>query len=335
MASESFIDDITVSTIKITNTSEFSGILDLSSQTVPQITLDSGEFLSYNKSTNILSLTGGAIEASTLKNTTDTVDISASGAPVSGDILTATSSTTAVWQAPVSASNLTTATGLVNISGSTAPSVGQVLIATSSTVATWQDQTFSDTTFLASAGSRTVPSYSFTGDTDTGFYSNGLGEVNVTSDGTEILSISSLGLVVPVEKQLQVGNLTINMDSAFVAVGSTSIGTSTVRENFNSTGITTVDMTGLILNGMNIIGLTYKWDTAPAGPTTFSLGTIADPTKWFNGATVATGAKSRTGGAFEYFNADTTVRLTFNTATTGTASPSFRLGIFTMRINTP
>ena len=333
---ESFVNDINASTLKVRNFSEFSGILDLSSQTVPQITLDSGEYISYDKSTNILSLSGGAaIETGVLKTSTGVVDISTNGLPpATGYLLTATSAITAEWQDSV-ANSLVTSSESVNISSSTAPSVGQVLTAENSTTASWQDEFSSGLTLLASAGSRTVPSYSFTGDTDTGIYSGGLGEVNATSDGTEILLIYSLGLYVPPESGIYIGNFNINMDSAFTTVGSVSIGTSIAEENFDSTGITTVDMTGLILTGMSITSLTYIFDNAPAGPATFSLGTIADPTKWFNGATVGTGQTGRIGGAFEYFNADTTVRLTFNTATTGTANPGFKLGIFTMRINTP
>ena len=56
-ASDSFIIDIEATTLKVKGTSEFDGAIDLSGQTVPQIIFDTGEYLSYNKTTNVLTFT--------------------------------------------------------------------------------------------------------------------------------------------------------------------------------------------------------------------------------------------------------------------------------------
>lgn len=66
------------------------------------------------------------------------VDVSAASVPSTGQILTATSPSTATWQAPAAALGLKTATTTVAVDSATAPTTGQVLTATSSTAATWQ-----------------------------------------------------------------------------------------------------------------------------------------------------------------------------------------------------
>jgi hypothetical protein len=76
------------------------------------------------------------VMAKSLKSATTTIDVSAATAPLTGQVLTATSSTTATWQSPSSSSLNTVAVSV------TAPSTGQVLTATDSTNAVWQDITY-------------------------------------------------------------------------------------------------------------------------------------------------------------------------------------------------
>ncbi len=53
------------------------------------------------------------------------------------------------------------------------------------------------TSVLASAGTSSTPSISFSGDTDTGFYSQAANTVGVSAGGANIFNISSLGIVSP------------------------------------------------------------------------------------------------------------------------------------------
>jgi hypothetical protein len=79
--------------------------------------------------------------ASGIRTATNVVSVSAATAPTTGQILKATSATTATWQTVSGsgpATDLQTATTVVSISTAAAPTAGQVLKATSSTAATWQ-----------------------------------------------------------------------------------------------------------------------------------------------------------------------------------------------------
>ena len=84
---------------------------------------------------------GTATTAASLATTTNPVNVAAATAPTTGQVLTATSATTATWQAigtAATANALATATSPVSVSAATAPSTNQALIATSATTATWQ-----------------------------------------------------------------------------------------------------------------------------------------------------------------------------------------------------
>lgn len=76
--------------------------------------------------------------ASGLQNATTIVTTSAAVAPTEGQVLTATSSTTAIWSTPsTTAYGLRTLTTTVNVSAAAAPAVDQALVATGSAAATW------------------------------------------------------------------------------------------------------------------------------------------------------------------------------------------------------
>jgi hypothetical protein len=98
--------------------------------------------LKNTTTTGVLSIaTAGDIPtaATDLLSATTTVNVNAATAPVAGQVLTATSSTAAIWQTASAgaASDLLSATTTVNVSAATAPSASQVLTATDSTHATW------------------------------------------------------------------------------------------------------------------------------------------------------------------------------------------------------
>ena len=83
---------------------------------------------------------GSAATAGYLADLTGSVNVSQAAAPATGQVLTATSGTTATWQSgsAETAGYLATQTTSVYVAGGSAPSVNMELIATSGSAATWQ-----------------------------------------------------------------------------------------------------------------------------------------------------------------------------------------------------
>ena len=84
---------------------------------------------------------GSTATAGYLADLTGSVNVSQAAAPVTGQVLTATSGTTATWQSgsTETAGYLATQTTSVYVAGGSAPTAGQGLIATGGTAATWQN----------------------------------------------------------------------------------------------------------------------------------------------------------------------------------------------------
>ena len=78
--------------------------------------------------------TGTAVALAT---TGASVNVNLAAPPTVGEVLTATSATTATWQGAVAVALATTGAS-VNVSSAAPPTVGQILIATDATHATWQ-----------------------------------------------------------------------------------------------------------------------------------------------------------------------------------------------------
>lgn len=83
----------------------------------------------------------GVGTADELSTTGSPVDVSASSPPTTGQVLMATSATSAVWTSISTgpATQLDTTGAAVTVGSAAPPTVGQVLTATSATNATWQD----------------------------------------------------------------------------------------------------------------------------------------------------------------------------------------------------
>lgn len=109
----------------------------------------SGQFLTSNGASAMPTWQSGTASstANALADLSGSVNVSLATAPTTGQVLTATSGTTATWQtaATSTANALADLSGSVNVSLATAPTTGQVLTATSGTTATWQPGTASST----------------------------------------------------------------------------------------------------------------------------------------------------------------------------------------------
>lgn len=103
----------------------------------------------------------GVGTADELSTTGAPVDVSASSPPTTGQVLMATSATTAVWTtiATGPATQLDTTGAAVTVGSAAPPTVGQVLTATSATNATWQDPTGGGLTQTAILIGGTDPDY--------------------------------------------------------------------------------------------------------------------------------------------------------------------------------
>ncbi len=78
-------------------------------------------------------------------------------------------------------------TGALSYNSSGSTGSGAVVLATAPTI--------TNLTAIAAAGSAAAPSYSFTGDTNTGFYNPGANEIGVTNDGSRRFTFSTDHLV--------------------------------------------------------------------------------------------------------------------------------------------
>ena len=89
---------------------------------------------------NFVTTSGSAATAGYLADLTGSVNVSQAAAPTTGQVLTATSGTTATWQSgsTETAGYLATRGTSVYVAGGSAPSVNMELVATSGSAATWQ-----------------------------------------------------------------------------------------------------------------------------------------------------------------------------------------------------
>jgi hypothetical protein len=89
---------------------------------------------------NYVTTSGSTATAGYLADLTGSVNVSQAAAPTTGQVLTATSGTTATWQSgsTETAGYLATQTTSVYVAGGSAPTTGMELIATSGSAATWQ-----------------------------------------------------------------------------------------------------------------------------------------------------------------------------------------------------
>ena len=97
----------------------------------------------------------GGLTATQLATTGSPVVVNLASPPTPGQVLTATTSTNAIWQSPGASTNaggLVTTTTIVNVSAATAPTVGQVLTATSDSAATWQSPAIGGVLPVANGG---------------------------------------------------------------------------------------------------------------------------------------------------------------------------------------
>jgi hypothetical protein len=129
--------------------------------------------------------------------------ISTASPPSTGQILTATSATTANWQTPLATFNDANFT-LQNNGSLTRQakfSCSQIPLATTNTftlpsttqtlVGYTETGTISGKTMTGSAGSVSVPTYSFSADATTGIFNVSTGQINFTSSGVKCFDITS------------------------------------------------------------------------------------------------------------------------------------------------
>ena len=88
---------------------------------------------------NFVTTSGSTATAGYLADLTGSVNVSQASAPVTGQVLTATSGSTATWQSgsAETAGYLATTGASVYVAGGPAPTTGMELVATSGSAATW------------------------------------------------------------------------------------------------------------------------------------------------------------------------------------------------------
>jgi hypothetical protein len=133
----------------------------------------------------------------------------------------------------------------------------------------WQNG--SQDKYIAPAGTAAAPSWTFNGDTDTGFYSGGANVVGVAANGSSVGTFTSAGFVGNVTGNLTgnvTGNVTGNLTGNLVAASPTA---PTQAAGTNNTTVATTAFVQAALNALYPVGSIYINATSSTNPGT-SLG---------------------------------------------------------------
>lgn len=121
-------------------------------------------------------------------------------------------------------------------------------------------QSGADDKYIAPAGTAAAPSWTFNGDTDTGFYSAGANQIGVAANGSSVGSFTSAGFVGNVT-----GNVTGNIDGNLTASAPTAV---TQVAGTNNTTVATTAFVQAALNALYPVGSIYINATNSTNPGT-------------------------------------------------------------------